>query len=229
MHHPRLWFLTALALLSAGCGERMVAITTQPAEAVIRVNGQNLGPSPKTHQFTFRDEGAYAVTAAKEGYYSETVTLTRDSDAVHGGLLKLVLTPDHCWASTTISQATNTWLRVPAAPGLSREAAWQIIVDAVTSRYDALEQIDASSGYLRSTPHLKSFKVNANTLRARNQFYCALASPDPLVYKIKVASDIGYVGGDWKAYGRIFKADADLVNELMARLGQAAPKTPAKK
>lgn len=226
MRHPIVWSVALVAIVVSGCGERMVAITTQPAEAVLVVNGRNLGPAPKTHQFTFRDEAVYSVTAFKEGFYNEVVTLTKDSDAIHAGILNLVLEPDHCWTSTTISQATNTWLRLPVDPGLSREVIWQKVVDAVTTRYDSLEQIDAASGYLRSSPRLKSFKVNGTTVALRNQFYCAQASFDPLVYKVKVVSERSVAGTDWKPYGRIFKADADLVNELMVRMGQSTTKPP---
>ena len=204
MFHPVLWFLALAMLLGSGCGERTVAITT--------------------HQFTFRDEGAYNVTGFKEGYYNETVTLTADSDAIQAGVLKLVLLPDQCWTSTTLSQATNTWLRLPVDPGLGRETVWQKIIDAVTTRYDSLEQIDGASGYLRSSPRFKTFKVNGTTVSLRNQLYCAQASSEPLVYKLKVVSERCVAGGDWRPYGRIYKGDADLVNELMVRLGQAVPK-----
>lgn len=97
---------------------------------------------------------------------------------------------------------------------------WQILVDAVTNRYSNIEQMDPSSGYIRSAPITKTYP---NALHGeysiRTQFIGSIVSTDPLVYKMKIQSEYSDHPNQWIPFNRIFTADQQLIEELQNRLG----------
>jgi hypothetical protein len=58
-----------LACLALGCVERKLHIRTEPAGALIRVNGRDVGRSPA--EWRFHHYGTVRVTAQLEGYVSQ--------------------------------------------------------------------------------------------------------------------------------------------------------------
>ena len=84
--------------------------------------------------------------------------MTENSRQLSSGVIDVVLEEDPAWTTTNESEATNKWLRIPVDPGISHAIAWQKVIDSVTSVYDSLEQLDQTSGYLRSTPRVKEFE-----------------------------------------------------------------------
>jgi hypothetical protein len=126
------------------------------------------------------------------------------------------------WQETTTSRATNTWLRVQIDPAISQDASWQKIVDAVTTGYDSLEQLDPLSGYLRSTAQQRrwDFGDRRGPFFVRTQFLGSLSSKEPLIYKMKIKAESRWgTIGDWQPYERVFGKDSDLIEELSNRLG----------
>lgn len=69
-----------LAGWGAGCAARgrRITIVTDPPDAELRVNGQNVGPGPVTQEFRFDDNQTYNVLAARRGYREQVFTITRD-------------------------------------------------------------------------------------------------------------------------------------------------------
>ena len=126
------------------------------------------------------------------------------------------------WQETTTSRATNTWLRVQIDPAISQDASWQKIVDAVTTGYDSLEQLDPLSGYLRSTVQQRRWDLGdrRGPFFVRTQFLGSLSSKEPLIYKLKIKAESRWgTIGDWQPYERVFGKDSDLIEELSNRLG----------
>jgi hypothetical protein len=64
--------LLACALLLPGCVERKLSINSQPSGALIFLNGEEVGRTPMTTDFTWY--GKYDVAVRKEGY--ETLQTT---------------------------------------------------------------------------------------------------------------------------------------------------------
>jgi len=122
---------------------------------------------------------------------------------------------------TTTSDAANNWLRVQVDPSLAPDVVWQKIVDSVTGCYPSLEMIDAASGYMRSVYTIRTFGKpgSAGAFIVRTRFICSISSKTPLVYKLKIESDWSTPQQDWASYDRVFKQDAQLVEELQNRLG----------
>jgi hypothetical protein len=122
---------------------------------------------------------------------------------------------------TTTSDAANNWLRVQVDPSLAPDIVWQKLVDSVTGCYPSLEMIDAASGYMRSVYNIRKFGKpgSAEEFEVRTRFICSISSKSPLVYKMKIESEWSTPQQDWSPYDRVFKQDAELVDELQSRLG----------
>lgn len=84
----RRWLVLLLAVCApivgggAGCAARskVVTITTDPPDAIIRVDRRDRGRGPITETFTFSgDVVAHAVSARRAGYNEQSVTITPES------------------------------------------------------------------------------------------------------------------------------------------------------
>ena len=79
-----LTLFTAFGLLSTGCVERVMRITTDPPGARIFVNGEERGATTArrpTIEIPFLWYGNYTITIRKEGYFTQDVTYTTRAPA----------------------------------------------------------------------------------------------------------------------------------------------------
>ena len=125
-------------------------------------------------------------------------------------------TQQHYGSSRTFFLNEPARMPMVASPA---DLVWQKLVDSVTSRYPSLEMIDNASGYMRSVYAVRKFKNPRSEFQVRTRFICSISSKDPLVYKLKIESETADVRQDWSPYSRVFKEDAQLVEELQSRLG----------
>lgn len=96
-------------------------------------------------------------------------------------------------------------------------------MDSVTGRYPSLEMVDAASGYARSVYSMRRFKGPNGDIEVRTRFICSISSKTPLVYKMKIESDISAPHQGWVPYDRVFNEDAELIEEIQSRLGVNNP------
>lgn len=219
---PRCLRLLAAALFPvlAGCDStRSILINSEPPGAFIQVDGQNAGNAPVTQTFDFGAKYTFVVTGSMTGYFTEEVVLTKKHPAVRTLEVKLVLQEDEAWKATTTSEATNAWLRIQVDPKLTAEQMWQKLIDAVTSAYSSLEQMDSSSGYIRSVATVRKFRSPKGQISVRTRFTGSIAQKEPLLYKLKIEAEVSTNGSDWSPYSRVFKEDEALIDELQSRLG----------
>lgn len=210
----------SIAMAAAGCATPATAITTDPSGAFVAINGVGTGTAPVNYTFDFGKQPAYVVKASKTGYFDSSITLTPDGAGIINGVLHLALPRDEAFEQTTTTEATNRWLKVEVAGKMSQADAWQKIVDSVTGRYASIEQMDNSSGYIRSVAIARAFKHPVyGEYTIRTQFLGALSSRDPLIYKMQILSQQSTSNGTWNPYDRVFKEDAQLLEELQSRLG----------
>ena len=173
-----------IAITATACSFNPTAITTDPGGAFITINNVGIGTAPINYTFDFSKQPAYEIKATKTGYFDATTTLNSGMVGVNNGILNLALQEDESYGVTTVTDATNRWLKIEIAPKITQAEAWQKIVDAVTERYAVIEQMDSSSGYLRSVPTSRTFKHPVyGTRTIRTQFVGDIASSNPLVYK----------------------------------------------
>ena len=211
-------------LLNLEPHNRPAAILSNPSQATVKIGNQEVGRTPLEYTFNFENRNRrYFVAISKPGFLDSIVQLNEKSPQLRTGSIEVVLEDDPAWTSTSESEATNTWLRIQVDPRINYADAWQKVIDSVTSVYDSLEQLDQTSGYLRSTAKLKEFdKGNEGPFYVRTQFIGSISSAEPLTYKIKIISKTRLKSEsdqNWKDFDRVFAEDAILVEELIGRLG----------
>lgn len=219
-------FVLGLAIVLAGCsgGGRTTKITSEPSNAFIKVDGQNVGSTPVSFPFDLEKITMYPVSAEKQGFRTVTVAVRKGDGKIRRGNLHLVLQEDPAWSETTSSEATNRWLRLQVDPAIDAADAWQKIVDSVTTAYDTLEQMDFQSGYIRSVWQSRSFAggPKEGPFSIKTQFVGTISSKKPLTYKFRISSR-KYLDREsrekWEEYPRVFRINAELVEELQLRLG----------
>ena len=211
-------------LLELESQNKPAVILSNPSQATVKIGNQEVGRTPLEYTFNFENRNRrYFVAISKPGFLDSIVQLNEKSPQLRTGSIEVVLEDDPAWTSTSESEATNTWLRIQVDPRINYADAWQKVIDSVTSVYDSLEQLDQTSGYLRSTAKLKEFdKGNEGPFYVRTQFIGSISSAEPLTYKIKIISKTRLKSEsdqNWKDFDRVFAEDAILVEELIGRLG----------
>ena len=201
-----------------------VMISSEPRAANVRVDDKDVGRTPIEYAFNFAErERQYTVAISKPGFFDSDVSVSYGSEPVGEGKIDFTLEEDSAWLSTSESEATNRWLRIGVDPAIERDSAWQKLIDSVITVYDSLEQLDQTSGYLRSAPRIREYaKGPDGPFFVRTQFVGSISTLDPLTYKIKIASKMRKkwdAEESWRDFGRVFSEDAQLVEELQSRLG----------
>ena len=210
--------------------DRPLLIISEPGLATVTIGerktgDQDVGRTPVEYTFNFADrEKRYKVVISKPGYFDQKFFVTeRDLINSGSGEIEVVLEEDPAWTSTSESEATNRWLRIPVNPAIDHAGAWQKVIDSVTTVYNSLEQLDQVSGYIRSAPRLRQYdKGPEGPYYVRTQFIGSISSLDPLIYKIKLIAKKRLEvesNENWKNFERVFAEDAQLVEELLNRLG----------
>lgn len=209
-----------LVLGIAGCSSiRMHRIESVPVGAEIYVDEKPVGNAPLDYGFDFADDAKrYDVVARQEGYVDNFVKV---SSILLDGLgerpILIKIDEDESYTNTVPSEAANEWFQIETDAQLDQTQAWQILVDAVTKFYPELGNLEQEAGYISANAKIKGFKRGHVSVQVKNQFFCSIASRVPLVYKVKIESEINE-GGGWEPYPRIFKEDEGLVEELLDRL-----------
>src|SRR5258706_2056397 len=141
----RQWLLTFLSgaymmLGTAGCATQPTMVTTDPGGAFITVDGTGAGTSPLKYTFAFRKQPAYQVTASKPGFFDSSITLTSNGAGVNHGVLALALKADESFTQTTMTEATNRWVRIQVVDSMKQDDVWQKLVDSWTGRDSSIVQ-----------------------------------------------------------------------------------------
>jgi hypothetical protein len=90
-------------LCFTGCVERFITVDTTPSNAIVSLNGQEIGASPVTVPFTWY--GQYEVTIRKDGYQTLNTSKKANApiyqwpplDLLAECLLPFTLTDHHHW------------------------------------------------------------------------------------------------------------------------------------
>ncbi len=84
--------LLFLATLAGGCARKNLTLTTAPPDALLRIDGEDVGPGPIARQFKFtRRQPTHTISASRKGFKDQTVELTRD---FLGDSLRIDLKPE---------------------------------------------------------------------------------------------------------------------------------------
>lgn len=223
--------LPTVVLLAACNTVRQVEIRTEPSDAAIRVDGEEIGKSPVTYGFDFADPDAmYTVTAEKEGYVTRKKRISQlrldvaaDSREAEGEpegpeYVVLEIDEDEAWTKTTPSEAANAWVEIEVNPALDETQVWELLVDTVTEHYELAPARDPESGYIATKEKVVRFSRGPTaTVQVKNAFFSKIAHKTPLIYEVTFKSQI-QENGEWTDFPRIFEEDAPLLDAVRTRL-----------
>lgn len=214
----------AIAILFlAGCTTTpptsKTTVQSSPANAIITIDKAAQGTAPVQYVFDFSKKPGYTITAQLEGHFDKRLKVNQRSSGIAKRQIIVNLEPSQAWAATAPSDATNQWLQIRVNPEFSSEHVWRRMVDSATSRYLELEQLNFESGYLRSVYVARKFPSPKGEFYVRTRFIAAIASQNPLMYKIKVTAEWAFPGSAWNPYNRIFKEDLTMIEDIRSRFG----------
>lgn len=219
-----------LAVLSGCTNIRVVQFRSDTPEVEILVEGRSIGTTPVTHDFDFttEPEAQFTIHGQKEGYVTvrkrvsqlhlnaALETRSDSSDVPEYVLIKI--DEDESWTQTSPCEAANKWHEITISPQLAEAQVWERLVDTLTKFYPEITNQDNESGYIVTRSKEKPFKRGpTSTVTVRNQFFCSMATRSPLVYKVKIESQINDNDG-WQPFERIFNDDARLIETLEVKL-----------
>jgi hypothetical protein len=105
---------------------------------------------------------------------------------------------------------------------LKEDDAWKLMSRIIMSDFDVIEVTDKATGYMRTSWAVKYFK-NATV---RTRLILKTGSSDPLIYKVKLVSEIGKGGATasqddlFKPWDHALRTFENLIPELQSRLAK---------
>lgn len=211
--------ICSCTLVGCGSSHKATTITTEPSGAFVSINGENLGASPRTHEFDFGRVAVFEIRASMPGYYDARKEVVSRSPGIREGVLRIVLEEDPAWTSTTTSEATNRWLSIPIDSSTSEQDIWNVMIHAVTRRYPEFQTLDPSALYMATVPISRSFHHPKDGNYVIRTTFFARRGSDSRVMDAMIRSEFIEPSGAVTPHGRVFKEDADIISELQARLG----------
>ena len=197
--------------------DRMVALSTMPANADIRVRDKVVG------------RGSYNLVVPAGGCISADVTAPsyarRRQDFCDGPELPaqttIELPFDDAYKASVQTDQANVNFTVEVGKSKTPDQAWRIVSQVVLSSFDVLENSDKETGYLRTAWEVTKFPTSI----VRTRVIVKLGDTEPLKYIVKISSEHsdepGVTVKDDEKFGewdRLLNTYKDIINELQARL-----------
>jgi|688.fasta_scaffold760382_2 hypothetical protein len=202
--------VAVIALCASGCFHS-VKILAKPATAKITADGSFVGTGTAVVRVSENRSVAVTVCAPPEFLCSD-MTVGKESPKS----LSVQLPADDAFAATTSADVVNKNLTVTVKKGRSFDDAWQKIVSVVSERYDALESVDAKSGYLRTA----WIEKKTTTAVIRSRFVVSVGTPDPIAFRVKLQMEVKRGQADFVPYDRAFQSDLEVLEGLRSRVEQ---------
>ncbi|MCF6222977.1 MAG: hypothetical protein L3J34_04535 [Flavobacteriaceae bacterium] len=199
-------------------GKKKIKLTCSQSDAEIYVNDKLMGKG--SFEIKVPDEGCTTVEVIKEGYIT-----AKEEFCNKKGLSKLPskyhfsLKKDDAFDATVHSDIVNVDFKITALKG--KDESWKKINQIILNQFDAIEIADKETGYLRTSWVVKRFKYSA----VRTRFIVKEFSSNPLVYKVKLASEHSQnamaganQGEHFKEWGRVLRKYSNIESEIQARV-----------
>jgi hypothetical protein len=218
----RVALLFALALsvtLVAAGGDKKTKITTNPQDAEIWVNGKKIAAGTTT--ISIPDNGTVDVAVKKFGFVSQDRSYTNNKVTPPPKLDHFSLVKDPSIDSSTSTDIANKDIDIKTDK--SEDDAWRLISQIVTSSFDVIEVTDRNTGYLRTAWTVKRFDPGSSV---RTRLIIKMGNASPLVYKVKIVSEVAIAGSSpkddekWSEWDRLLRTFIDIVPEIQSRLSK---------
>jgi hypothetical protein len=207
--------------------DRLVKITTAPADANIEVAGKVVGVGK--YDLKVPKNGCVEVRVNKDGFLRYIKSYCNQENMQAPEPTEFVeLNVDEAYTSSISSDMANVRITIPVSKNVDPADAWRILSSIITKRFDVLETVDYNTGYLTSAWQVQNFN-GANMIRTR-VIVSSGGNSNALTYVVKIVSqrherenntsrDISVKDDeDFKDWGRLLKRYDGLIEEIQARL-----------
>lgn len=177
--------LTLIAvLLQFALQAQSVKISASESDAIIIINGQNVGSG--NYKLNLESKECYKVKVTKPGFlhYDATVCGKKAGPEAPKSIYFEMKKDDAEEASVKTDQA-NIDFEIEVNKDLDVLEAWKLTTQIVTDYFDAIEVSDKETSYLRTAWSVQSFQQN--TIRTR--LIIKLSKSSPLTFKVKLNSE----------------------------------------
>lgn len=210
-------FLTVclpLMLSAQKVKDATILVTVSDPNAAIKVNGSSAGTG--SAKVKILGNSCVKIEASKEGLFA------KDVEFCNKGLTKLPkahfieLQKDEAWEASVATDIANVDINL--RPKKSQAEVWRAINSLVLQYIDAIEVSDKDNFYLRTAWVSQNF--NSGIVRSR----IIVKTAGNEQFSIKIISEKGEPGTsvkddeDFKAYDRVLRKYAKIIDELQSRL-----------
>lgn len=216
---------------------RLIQINTQPDDCAILIDGKEVGKG--NYILKLPEDKCTEVTVKREKYISEKRMVCNKSDMQVPELAYSVkLSQDEAYSESEESDKANRNFSVEVSPDIPEKDAWKILNSIIQTYFDEIENIDASTGYLRTNWAVGTYnKTNTQgSTVIRTRILITTASITPLKYNVKIQSERSQSGDDitgdknacinppvnrdncFAPWSRILRRYNDLISEVQRRL-----------
>ena len=205
----------------AALEDRLVKITTAPADANIEVAGKVLGVGK--YDLKVPKNACVEVRVVKDGFLKYVKSYCNQPNMQEPPLTEFVeMVADGAYNSSISTDMANVRITVPVNKTIDRETAWRVLSSVITKNFDVLETVDFDTGYLTTAWQVQSFD-GLSTIRTR-MIVSSGGNANDLTYMVKIVSQradgITSVKEDqmFEDWGRLLKRYGGIVEEVQARL-----------
>lgn len=213
--------LLSLLMLSATttfAGKKKVSITCSEPDAIILVNGEQMGRG--SFLLIIPSYNNATVTVKKTGFFTETVTFYNTPGnpappkSYHFKMFK-----DDAYEASVQTDIANLDLEIKTSK--NPDDAWMLLNSIVLNYIDVIEVTDKETAYLRTAWQVQNF--SKATIRTR--VIIKMGNREPLSYKMKLVSEIAHAPNispkedqAFKEWDRVLRKYEGIVSELPSRM-----------
>ncbi|GAB3203571.1 hypothetical protein ABID22_002122 [Pontibacter aydingkolensis] len=205
----------------AALEDRLIKITTAPADANIEVAGKVLGVGK--YDLKVPKNSCVELRVTKDGFIRYVKNYCNQLNMQEPPLTEFVeMVEDEAYNSSISTDMANVRITVPVNKSISSESAWKILSSIITRSYDVLETVDYNTGYLTTAWQVQNFN-GMSTIRTR-MIVSGGGNADELTYVVKIVSQradgVTSVKDDqlFTDWGRLLKRYGGIVEEIQSRL-----------
>lgn len=205
----------------AALEDRLVKITTAPADANIEVAGKVLGVGK--YDLKVPKNACVELRVSKDGFIRFVKNYCNQPNMQEPPLTEFVeMVEDEAYNSSISTDMANVRITVPVNKSISSENAWKILSSIITRSFDVLETVDYNTGYLTTSWQVQNFN-GMSTIRTR-VIVSSGGNSEDLTYVVKIVSQradgVTSVKEDqmFTDWGRLLKRYGGIAEEIQARL-----------
>lgn len=204
--------------------DRLVKITTAPADAAIEIGGKRVGNG--SYDLKVAKNSCVEIRVSKDGfvrYVKNYCNQANMQEPPAADFLEMVV--DEAYTSSVSSDLANVRITVPVKPGITAEESWKILSSIITGYFDILETVDYNTGYLTTSWQVQNFQ--SSIIRTR-VIVSTGGNTDQIAYAVKLISQEAFLDGQnavtvkddekFQDWARILKKYDGLIQEIQARL-----------